>query len=109
MDLGSRSISSSTRRPAARVAPSSRAAPGSGATASNDASASSASERHQDPVELARCVGRHGRGEHAETVDARDEDESAVAQPGDERVPAAEAGEPAVGLADARERLVLAP
>ena len=43
------------------------------------------------------------------TVSARDEDRERVAEPGDERVTAAEAGELAIQHADAREGSLLLP
>ena len=59
---GSRSISSSTRRPAASVAESSRAAAAQRRDASNDASASSATRRHEHAVERTALASD---GEHA--------------------------------------------
>ena len=81
-----RSVSSSTRRPAASVADSSRAAAASGVTASNAASASSASIAISTRFKPPSRVRGDRDGEHAGDGQAGHHQPEAVGQTGGERV-----------------------
>ena len=104
---GLRSVSSSTRAPAARVAGSSRAAAGSGATASNEESASSASVATSTRSSVPVVVRGDGDREHADDRQPGDEHQSRVGEAGDEGVAPAESAELRVGGTRRGERVVL--
>ena len=106
--VGSRSVSSSTRRPAASVAESSRAATGSGVDRLEGRERQERQRGHENAIERAGVVSRDRDGEHAGDRQPGDEDAEPVGEARHERVTTAKARELRVGLADARERRALA-